>query len=324
MAAGNIETKQGQHVSSAIDDRKVVAEELLSSPSSPQQSVDSSDDGCPRLQKRVSFSRTSMNKLVPHFRDYTRRQWNQIWYTEEELNFFKERHFLREQAALLSSSRRSSDNSRSSRGSGSSSSSGSVDKPSPSLFGSLMNSFKPSPASSTKSERSSLSSYSGSDQGSSEQSLPPPPHSERGRNSLTKMLLGLASSSPLTSNNKAGSSSRARSLSPSPAAQGGKNYLKAQILAASRDVGNSDPTKNDGGPSGSSSSRPPMLLPPRVPNGLSHEDPAISLNKPPVGVRRNVSEPDGRRKRYDRAPRRKAFGGGGSTQKPQRQRSRSF
>ena len=37
-------------------------------------------------QKSVTFSSTSKNKLVPHYKDYTKRQWNQIWYTQDEID----------------------------------------------------------------------------------------------------------------------------------------------------------------------------------------------------------------------------------------------
>ena len=337
MAVGNIEINHGSTTVSAVEEHKkivTIQEPVpdLSPPSSPLGSTRSTDDddSLMKPKRRLRFSSTCRTKLVPHFNDYTKRQWSQIWYTEDEISFFMERQALKEEAFLLSS-RRGSNNSRSSNST--------RESPSPSLFGkktmtSFMRTFMPSPASSTKSARSSLSSYASTDStGSSEQTLPPPPPPTKGRGSFSNMLLGLSGSS-LSSSSSPSNRSRTRSLSPSPAAnRGGKGGLKAHIMAANDPNCNiplmplKSPTRcNDGSAAnGGGASRPPMFPPTkRIPNGMSNEEPIKMISRPQQIIRRNVSAPDEhiQRRKYDRAPRRPPTEG--KAQKPQRKRSESF
>ena len=44
------------------------------------------DGGPTKKPKSVTFSSSCKTKLVPHYKDYTKRQWNQIWYTQEEID----------------------------------------------------------------------------------------------------------------------------------------------------------------------------------------------------------------------------------------------
>ena len=70
-------------------------------PSPSATAVSGEDNPNADAKKRVSFKTTCQKKLVPHYSDYTAKQRNQIWYSDQEMAQIKESAVLKEQLDLM-------------------------------------------------------------------------------------------------------------------------------------------------------------------------------------------------------------------------------